>query len=66
MARTQITGLHDTDILRVQGYPEQDGAGVLVIREGRVIASFSFVRFLDSPWTIAGGTGCADSGLEAA
>jgi len=66
VARTQIAGLRDTDILRVQGYPEQDGAGVIVIREGRVIASFSFVRFLDSPWTIAGGTGCADSGLEAA
>lgn len=66
VARTRIEGLRDTDVLRVQGYPEQDGAGVIVIRDGRVIALFSFVRFLDSPWTIAGGTGCADSGLEAA
>ena len=65
VARTRIEGLRDTDVLRVQGYPEQDGAGVIVIRDGRVIASFSFVKFLDSPWTIAGGTGCADSGLEA-
>jgi hypothetical protein len=66
VARTRIEGLRDTDVLRVQGYPEQDGAGVIVVRDGRVIASFSFVKFSDRPWTIAGGTGCADSGLEAA
>lgn len=64
IARRTIEGLDDDDVLAVAGYPEEENASVIVVRDGEVIASFGFVRFEDRPWSIAGGTVCEGSGLR--
>lgn len=64
VARKTIEGLRADDVLRLAGYPEQEHASVLVIRESEVIASIGFVRFRDRPWSVAGSTVCADAGLD--
>ncbi len=63
VARRTIDGLRPDDVVRLAGYPEQDNASVIVIRQGDVIASYGFVRFSDGPWSIAGGTVCSGTGL---
>ena len=64
VARESIHGLRSDDIVRVAGYPEQDNAEVTVTREGRVIASYRFIRFDGQPWIIEGGTVCLGFGLD--
>ena len=64
VARESIHGLRSDDIVRVAGYPEQDNAEVTVTREGRVIASYRFIRFDGRPWIIEGGTVCLGFGLS--
>lgn len=64
VARESIHGLRSDDIVRVAGYPDQDNAEVTVIRDGRVIASYRFIRFEGQPWIIEGGTACVGFGLS--
>lgn len=64
VARESIPGLRSDDIVQIAGYPEQDNASVSVIRDGKVIASYGFVRFEGRPWSIAGGTVCTGFGLK--
>jgi hypothetical protein len=64
IARESIYGLRSTDIVQIAGYPEQENAPVIVIRDDTVIASYGFVRFDGQPWSIAGGSVCSDMGLH--
>jgi len=64
VARQAIEGLRDDDVVRVAGYPDQDDASVVVVRDGDVIASFGFARFEGRGWSIGGATVCTDSGLD--
>lgn len=64
VARDIIVGLRPDDVVRLAGYPEQDNASVIVIRDGEVIASYGFVRFAGRSWSIAGGTVCSGAGLS--
>jgi len=64
IARDAIPGLQPTDVVKIAGYPQQDDAPVIVIRDGKVIASYAFVRFEGKPWTPAGGSVCSGMGLR--
>jgi hypothetical protein len=59
-----VTGLRADDVLRVEGYPEQEGGGVLVIRDGEVVASYSIGRFKGESWRILGASVCDGTGLR--
>ena len=63
VAEELITGLQPDDVLRVPGYPEQEGASVAVIRDGEVIASYGIVRFKGEPWSLTSGRACEGTGL---
>lgn len=64
VARRMIEGLEDDDVLAVAGYPKEENASVIVVRDGEVIASLGFARFDDRRWSVAGGTVCSDTGLR--
>jgi hypothetical protein len=64
VARESIPGLLPSDIVKIAGYPDQENAPVIVIRNDTVIASYGFARFEGQPWSIAGGNVCADMGLH--
>ena len=66
VAREVIDGLRPDDVLRLAGYPEQDRAGYVVIREGEVVAAYGIVRFAGRPWTIWSGTACVGTDLPLA
>ncbi len=63
LARELISGLLPDDVLRVPGYPEQDGGSIVVIRNDDVIASYAIVRFKTEQWSISAGRACSDTGL---
>jgi hypothetical protein len=63
VARRVIEGLRADDILRVDGYPEQEGGAVIVIREGAVVGRYGISRFEGEPWTITSGSACEGTGL---
>lgn len=63
VARRLIEGLWSDDELLYGGYPEQPRRPVVVVRDGHVVGSYSIVRFEGEPWSIMGGTACADTGL---
>jgi hypothetical protein len=63
VARGLIEGLRSDDELLYGGYPDQPRRSVVVVRDGQVVASYSIVRFAGEPWSIMGGTACADTGL---
>lgn len=63
VARGLITGLKPDDVLRVPGYPEQDGESIVVIRDGKVVASYGIVRFKGEPWSLSSGRACEGTGL---
>lgn len=62
-AREEIRGLRSTDQLVHGGYPEAVPAPVLVVRDGGVVASFSFAQ-TERGWTSPGGTICGDADLS--
>lgn len=66
VARDVIDGLRPEDVLLLAGYPEQDGAAFVVIRDGEVIAAYGIVRFAGQQWTIASGRACEGTGLPLA
>ena len=66
VARDVIDGLRADDVLRLAGYPEQDRADFVVVRDGEVVAAYGIVRFADQPWTIMGGSACQGTGLPLA
>jgi hypothetical protein len=66
VARDVIDGLRPDDILRLAGYPEQDEADFVVVRNGDVVAAYGIARFAGQPWTIVSGTACDGSGLPLA
>jgi hypothetical protein len=59
-----LTGLRADDVLRTGGYPEENGAPVAVVRDGEVVASYSFGRFRGEPWSILGASVCPGTGLR--
>lgn len=61
-ARRMLRGLDPDDQVLYAGYPEAEHPGVIVVREGRVIGSFSFARF-DGEWGIPGGSYCFGVGI---
>jgi hypothetical protein len=63
IAREVIDGLREDDVLRVAGYPEQDGGAVIVIRDGGVAGRYGIGRSEGKPWTVTSGSACPDSGL---
>ena len=63
VARGLIDGLRQDDVLRVSGYPEQEGGAVIVIRDGETVARYGIQRFGDRPWEIAAGSACENTGL---
>jgi hypothetical protein len=64
VVRNLVSGLLPGDVLRVDGYPEQEGGSVLVVRDGDVVASYSIGRFKGEPWTILGASVCDGTGLR--
>jgi hypothetical protein len=63
VARGVIDGLRPDDVLRVDGYPEQDGGAVIVIRDGTIAGRYGISRFKGKPWTITSGSACEGTGL---
>jgi len=66
VARDVIDGLKPDDVLRLAGYPEQDRADFVVVRDGAVVAAYEIVRFDGQPWTIMSGSACQGTGLPLA
>lgn len=64
IARDIIKGLRPDDVLRIAGYPEQEGGSVVVIREGEIIASYGIKRFEGEPWAVVAGRACEGTGLQ--
>jgi hypothetical protein len=64
VARNLVSGLLRDDVLRVSGYPEQRGGSVLVVRDGEVVADYSFGRFKGEGWTILAARVCDGTGLR--
>jgi hypothetical protein len=62
-AREAIQGLQPTDTIELAGYPEQENAPVVVIRDDKVIASYGFEES-GGQWSVAGGSVCTDMGLR--
>jgi len=63
IAEELITGLQPDDMLRVPGYPEQEGGSVAVITDGEVVASYGIVRFKGESWSLSSGRACEGTGL---
>ena len=64
IVRNLVSGVLPDDVLRVDGYPEQEGGSVLVVRDGEVVASYSIGRFKGESWTILGASVCDGTGLQ--
>jgi hypothetical protein len=64
-ARSVVRGLEPTDEVRYAGYPEDPAPSVIVLRDGRVIASIGFARF-DGEWSAPGGEVCDAEGVRVA
>jgi len=64
-ARSMLRGLLPGDEVRYAGYPEEPRPNVIVVRDGRVIASLGFARF-DGEWSSPGGSICVDDGIRLA
>ena len=64
VVRDIVSGLRADDVLRVEGYPEQDGGSVLVVRDGVVVASYTIGRYEGEPWSILGASVCEGTGLS--
>ncbi len=63
VARRVIEGLLPDDVLRVGGYPEQEGGSVIVVRDGEIVATYGIKRFEGEPWDVISGSACEGSGL---
>lgn len=63
VARDVIDGLQPSDVLRVSGYPEQEGGSVIVIRDGEIVAAYGIKRFEGKPWDVVSGSACEGTGL---
>jgi hypothetical protein len=63
VARRSIEGLRPDGVLRVDGYPEQEGGSVIVIRDGEIVATYGIKRFKGEPWDLISGSACEGSGL---
>jgi hypothetical protein len=63
-ARAAIKGLQAGDELIRTGYPKQPHRGIVVSREGVLVASFSFVTFDGEEWLVEGSNICSSSGLS--
>ena len=63
VAREAIDGLRPDDVLRVDGYPEEAGGSVIVIRKGEIVARYDIERFEGKPWDVVSGSACEDTGL---
>ena len=63
-ARAAIEGLRSDDELLYVGYPMDPRRSVGVLRDGSIVATFSFVTFDGAEWSIEGSEGCSSSGLE--
>ena len=64
VARKVIEGLQLDDVLRVDGYPEQEGGSVIVIRDGEIVATYGIKRFEGKPWDVITGSACEGTGLQ--
>ena len=64
-ARSELRGLRPDDETRYAGYPEEPDRSVIVVRDGRVIASIGFARF-DGEWSAPGGQTCDEDGVRVA
>src|SRR5262245_17290182 len=58
-ASAHLRRLEPTDELRQAGYPEQQDAPVIVVRDGAVVASVSVRLAKDGRWYVAGASGCS-------
>jgi hypothetical protein len=56
-ARAMLRGLLPGDEVRHAGYPQEADPSVIVVRDGRVIASLRFARF-GGEWSSPGGSTC--------
>ena len=56
-ARASIEGLEGSDEVRYAGYPSSGDRQVVVVRDGKVVASFALVTFDGEGWIAAGATG---------
>lgn len=64
VARKVIDGLGPDDVLRLDGYPEQEGGSVIVIRDGEIVANYGISRFRGKPWNVTSGSACEGTGLQ--
>jgi hypothetical protein len=64
VARSVIDGLRADDILRVDGYPEQKGSAIIVIRDDAIVARYGVARFKGKPWAVVSGSACEGTGLQ--
>lgn len=64
VARKAIEGLRQDDILRLSGYPEQEGGSVIVIRDGEIVAHYGIRKFKGEPWGVSSGSACEGTGLQ--
>lgn len=65
VARAGLRGVEADDEIRYAGYPAAEDPGVVVVRDGVVVASVSFARF-DGEWSSPGGTICEDADIHLA
>jgi hypothetical protein len=63
IARKVIDGLQPDDILRVEGYPEEEGASVIVIRDDEIVGAYGITRYEGKPWDVSSGSACEGTGL---
>ena len=64
-ARAMLRGILPGDEVRYAGYPREPDPSVIVVRDGRVIASLGFARF-GGEWSSPGGSTCVDDGIRVA
>ncbi len=64
-ARSELRGLRPSDEVRYAGYPEDPDPSIIVVRDGRVIASIGFARY-DGAWSAGGGQVCDEEGVRVA
>lgn len=65
IARASLRGLRADDEVGYAGYPAADDPGVVVVRDGVVVASVSFARF-EGEWSSPAGTICEDADIHLA
>jgi hypothetical protein len=58
-AAAEYLSLEPTDELRQAGYPEQQSAPVIVVRDGDVVASVGVALANNGKWYVAGANGCS-------